>query len=222
MAECRRPRGVAYTARGIFCVAAVVTIIGPVLAAQDDLVAKTSFDEPTLHFDWPAIEIGVGAYEEGPTGLTIFRFPNRATAAVDVRGGGPGTVNTDGLRLGYSSRFVDGIVFSGGSSYGEEAITAVMTGLKDEGVRSGNWMDVAFVAGAIIYDFQGHRLNEIYPDKRLAQAALHDMRTGVFPLGAQGAGRMAMQGGFFWCGATPDRVALSARSGTQKSLRSLW
>jgi L-aminopeptidase/D-esterase-like protein len=201
VAEWRDPRGVARATRGSFCLAAIVMIINPVWAAQDDLAAKTSFDEPTLHFDWPAIEIGVGSYEEGPTGLTIVRFPNKATAAVDVRGGGPGTVNTDVLRLGYGSRFVDGIVFSGGSSYGEEAFAAVMTGLKDEGVRSGNWMDVAFVAGAVIYDFQGHRLNEIYPDKRLAEAALHDMRTGVFPLGAQGAGRMAMQGGFFWCGA---------------------
>jgi hypothetical protein len=57
------------------------------------------------------------------------------------------------------------------------------------------------VPGAIIYDFGGRRLNEIYPDKRLAQAALHAMRPGVFPLGAQGAGRMAMQGSYFGCDA---------------------
>jgi L-aminopeptidase/D-esterase-like protein len=84
-------------------------------------------------------------------------------------------------------------VFSGGSTYSEEAITAVETGLKDDGVRSGKWTDIALVAGAIIYDFNpGLRFNEIYPDKRLAQAALHALRR-VFPLGAQGAGRMAMQ-----------------------------
>jgi len=93
VAEWRHPRGVARATHGIFCLAAIVIIIDPVWAAQDDLAAKTSFDEPTLHFDWPAIEIGVGSYEEGPTGLTIFRFPNKATASVDVRGGGPGTVN---------------------------------------------------------------------------------------------------------------------------------
>ena len=152
-------------------------------------------------FDWPAVEIGIGSYEEGPTGLTIFRFPNRASAAVDVRGGAPGTVNTDALRLGYGRAFVDAVVISGGSSYGLEPITAVMTGLKEDGTRSGTRGDIAFSTGAIIYDFQGHRLNEVYPDKRLAQAALHDLRPGVFPLGAQGAGRMAMQGGFFGCGA---------------------
>jgi L-aminopeptidase/D-esterase-like protein len=120
---------------------------------------------------------------------------------VDVRGGAPGTVNTDILRLGYSRPFGDAIVFSGGSAYGEETITAVATGLKDDGVRSGDFTDVAIVPGAIIYDFGGRRFNEIYPDKRLAQAALRAVRPGVFPLGAQGAGRMAMQGGYFGCNA---------------------
>jgi L-aminopeptidase/D-esterase-like protein len=166
----------------------------PENAAQSDLKASTNIHGRVLQFDWPAIQIGVGSYEEGPTGLTIFHFPNRAVGAVDVRGGSPGTVNTDALRLGLE---VDAIVFAGGSAYGEEAITATQTGLKDDGIRGGTWENVALAAGAIIYDFQAHRLNEIYPDKRLAHAALHALRPGVFPLGAQGAGRMAMQGGFF-------------------------
>jgi L-aminopeptidase/D-esterase-like protein len=167
---------------------------------QDHLKADTEIHGPALRFDWPAIHIGVGSYEEGPTGLTIFRFPHSATAAVDVRGGSPGTVNTDYLRLGYEDPNVDAIVFAGGSAYGEEAITAVATGLKDDGVYGGDWDNVALVAGAIIYDFFGRRLNEVYPDKRLAQAALHALRPGIFPLGAQGAGRMAMQGAAFGWG----------------------
>ena len=170
-------------------------------ADQTALVPTTSINGPILTFDWPAIEVGIGSYEDGPTGLTIIRFPHRASLVVDSRGGAPGTVNTDALRLGYSARFTDAVVFAGGSSYGEEAITAVATGLKDEGIRSGDWGNLAFVTGAIIYDFGGRRLNEIYPDKRLAWATLQAMRPGVFPLGAQGAGRMAMQGGFFGCDA---------------------
>jgi len=161
---------------------------------QDDLQIDTNVHGPVLQFDWPAIQIAIGSYEEGPTGLTIFRFPHRAIGAVDVRGGAAATVNTDTVRSGFE---VDAIVFAGGSAYGEEAITAIQTGLKDDGIRSGVWNNVALVAGAIIYDFQAHRLSEIYPDKRLARAALHTLRPGLFPLGAQGAGRMAMQGGFF-------------------------
>jgi L-aminopeptidase/D-esterase-like protein len=168
-------------------------------APQDGLVADTDIHGPVLQFDWPDLQIGVGSYEEGPTGLTIIRFMHRAAAVVDSRGGAPGTVNTDFLRLGYDAPRLDAIVFSGGSAYGEEAVTATMTGLKDTGLRSGAWDNIANAAGAIIYDFGGRRLNDIYPDKRLAQAALHALRPGVFPLGAQGAGRMAMQGGFFGC-----------------------
>jgi 6-aminohexanoate-oligomer endohydrolase len=179
--------------------AIVFGILARADADQSNLVPNTTVEGPTLTFDWPAIEVGIGSYEEGPTGVTIIRFPKRASLAVDVRGGAPGTVNTDVLRLGYSRPFVDAIVFSDGSAYGEETITAVATGLKDEGIRSGDFRNVAIVPGAIIYDFGGRRLDEIYPDKRLAQAALHAMRPGVFPLGAQGAGRMAMQGFFFGC-----------------------
>ncbi len=76
-----------------------------------------------------------------------------------------------------------------------------MTGLKDEGARGGARNDRARATGAVINDLDGRRLNEIYPDKRLAQEALEASRPGVFPLGAQGAGRMAMQGSFFGCRA---------------------
>ena len=179
----------------VFCTGALY----PAYADQSLLELNTDIKGPTLDFDWPAIQIGVGSYEKGPTGLTIIHFKTRASVAVDVRGGAPGTVNSDGLRNGYGAAFTDAIVFTGGSAYGEEAITAVATGLKNLGLRAGDWNSVAFVPGAVIYDFGPRRLNEIYPDKRLAHATLRAMRPGVFPLGAQGAGRMAMQGGYFGC-----------------------
>jgi L-aminopeptidase/D-esterase-like protein len=170
-------------------------------ADQASLSPVLNAGEKTLRFDWPAIEVGTGEYEEGPTGVTVFRFPKRAVGAVDVRGGGPGTVNTDYLRLGYEEHELDAVVFSGGSWYGLESTTAVATALKDDGVRNGDWSNLALSVGAIIYDLGDRRLNEIYPDKRLAQAALHAARTGVFPLGAQGAGRFAKTGGLFGCNA---------------------
>jgi L-aminopeptidase/D-esterase-like protein len=162
---------------------------------------STQIDGPVLRFDWPAIEVGVASYEAGPTGVTVFRFPKRAAAAVDVRGGAPGTVNTDALRLGADAPFLDALVFTGGSMYGEGAITGTANALADLGVHGTKWGDIAVVTGAVIYDFEGHRLNEIHPDEALARAAVQSLRPGVFPLGAQGAGRMAMQGGFFGCDA---------------------
>jgi L-aminopeptidase/D-esterase-like protein len=137
---------------------------------------------------------------------------HRAGAVVDSRGGAPGTVNTDSLRLGYDAPKMDAIVFSGGSACGEEAIIATMTGLKDEGLRTGAWDNIAHAAGAIIYDFGGQRLNEIYPDKRLAQAALHALRQGVFPLGARAPAAWRCGADISAASPTPARVRRSARS----------
>lgn len=83
-------------------------------ADQGQLPITTQIDGPVLRFNWPALEIGVGSFEAGPTGLTIFRFPNKASAAVEVRGGAPGTVNIDFLLLGMPGRTIDAVVFSGG------------------------------------------------------------------------------------------------------------
>jgi L-aminopeptidase/D-esterase-like protein len=179
----------------------VLIVATPARAQQDNLKPNTAISGRTLTIDWPALHIGIGSYEEGPTGLTIFHFADGAAGVVDVRGGAPGTVNTDLLRVGSEDKFIDAIVFSGGGLYGHEAIAAVATAMKDNGDESGLWNETAIVPGAEIYDFQGHRLNEIYPDKRLARAAFDALRPGIFPLGPQGAGRMAMQGGFFGCGA---------------------
>jgi L-aminopeptidase/D-esterase-like protein len=155
----------------------------------------------TLEFDWPLLRIGTGEYQEGPTGVTVFHFGRKVLGAVDVRGGGPGTVNTDYLRLGYEAPELDSVVFAGGSWYGLEATTAVATALKDDGIRDGGWTNLALSVGAIIYDLGDRRLNEIYPDKQLAQAAFRAARPGVFPLGAYGAGRSARSGAYFGCNA---------------------
>lgn len=157
--------------------------------------------DKVLKFDWPAIQVGTGEYEEGPTGVTVFHFDRRSLAAVDVRGGGPGTVNTDYLRLGYDAPELDAVVFAGGSWYGLEATTAVASALKEDGIRGGHWDNIALSVGAIIYDLGGRRLNELVPDKRLAQAAFRAVKPGVFPLGAQGAGRLAVTGSLFGCNA---------------------
>jgi L-aminopeptidase/D-esterase-like protein len=149
-----------------------------------------------LKFDWPMIQVGTAEYKEGPTGVTVFRFDRKVSAAYDVRGE-PGTVNTDWLRLGRDKPMVDAVVLSGGSLYGLESTTAVSTALKDDQLRTGTWNDVAYATGAIIYDMGDRRLNEVYPDKRLAQAAFRAAKTGVFRVGSAGAGRFAKTGYFF-------------------------
>lgn len=168
---------------------------------QDHLAPRVNAGGRELSFDWPAFRIGTAEYPEGPTGVTVFHFPKKAYVAVDARGGGPGDVNAKHIELGYQEAELDAVVFGGGSWYGLETATAVGTAIKDDGLRDGHWDSVALTPGSIIYDFGPRRLNEIYPDKRLAQAAFRAARPGVFRMGAAGAGRMAKTGGVFGCNA---------------------
>lgn len=196
---------------------AVATLpYGAARADQSSLPITLNDGAQALHFDWPTLHIGTGEYQDGPTGVTVFHFQKRALAAVDVRGGAPGTVNTDYVRLGYETPELDAVVFSGGSAYGLESITAVGSALKDDGLRDSNFSNVAISVGAIIYDFGDRRLNEIYPDKRLAQATFRAARPGVIALGAHGAGRMAMSGGIFGCHAHSGQGAAFRQIGPVK------
>ncbi|MGV2496525.1 P1 family peptidase [Pelagerythrobacter aerophilus] len=186
---------------------------------QDELVMTLNdgADDPdALTFDWPMLSIGTGQYEAGPTGVTVIRFGRKVHGAVDVRGGGPGTVNAPYLDLGYVQPELDAVVLAGGSWYGLEAVTAVNTAMKDDGYRGGHWNNVGLAVGSIIYDFGGRRLNEIYPDKRLAQAAYRAARPGVFPVGPYGAGRSAMTGGLFGCNARSGQGAAFRQIGEVK------
>ncbi|HVG25788.1 MAG TPA: P1 family peptidase [Thermoanaerobaculia bacterium] len=150
-----------------------------------------------LTFDFPAVQVGVAEYEQGPTGATIFYFPKTAKVAVDVRGGAPATIETDGLRLAYDEPYVDAISFAGGSSYGLAAATGAAHELKARNAAGGDWGSIASVPGAIIFDLGGRRYNTIVPDFDLGRAALRNVKAGEFPLGPRGAGRFAMQGGYY-------------------------
>jgi L-aminopeptidase/D-esterase-like protein len=173
---------------------------------------------PSLTFDFPAVQIGVAEYEEGPTGATVLRFAKPVLAGVDVRGGAPGTVNSDALRLGYEEPFVSAITLAGGSAYGLSVATGVANALKEHTEDPGNWRNIAVVPGAIIFDLGGRRYNTVTPDERLGRAALAAVRSGWVPLGARGAGRFAMQGGYFGVPEHSGQGAAFRESGDVKVL----
>ena len=140
----------------------------------------------SLSFDFPGLRIGCAEYAEGPTGTTMFHFPSRVWAAVDCRGGSPATSLTDLIRANYAP-FVSAIVFSGGSAFGLEAASGVVSRLLSSGVAYAKWDGIAIVPSAVVYDFRG-RTNSIFPDRELGMAAFDSARDGFFPLGAHGAG----------------------------------
>ena len=89
-----------------------------------------------MRFNFPGLRIGIAEYPEGPTGVTVFHFPERVFGAVDTRGGAPGTSLTQALQAGFG-KFVNAIVFCGGSTYGLEAASGVASGLLRSGAASG-------------------------------------------------------------------------------------
>ncbi|MBK5298920.1 MAG: P1 family peptidase [Vicinamibacteria bacterium] len=184
-------------------------------------VPRTDPSGPAVTFDFPGMRVGVGEYEEGPTGTTVFYFPKGVKAATDVRGGAPGTLNADAVRLAYEAPMMQSVVFSGGSWYGLSAATGVANELKVMRAEQGQHDFIAGVLGAIIFDVGGRRFSRVTPDDRLGAAAVRSAREGWFPLGARGAGRFAMQGVFFLDGPLADASRTWAHSGQGGAFRQI-
>ncbi|MHA1982723.1 MAG: P1 family peptidase [Candidatus Hodarchaeales archaeon] len=154
-----------------------------------DLKPKTSYRDPVLKFDFPGLRIGIGEYEEGPTGCTVFHFLKRNTAVADIRGGDP-------IALNYTKTipWLDALCFTGGSILGVESLTGVTAELlKMKNYKRDKYGFTPIVNGAVIYDWHV-RKNVIYPDKTLGREAVKSARENIFPMGNQGAGRSATVG----------------------------
>src|SRR6266511_5232712 len=67
------------------------------------------------------------------SGCAVVRCAEGAIASVDVRGGAPGTRETDLLRAGTLVERVHAVLLSGGSAYGLDAATGVMRWLEQRG-----------------------------------------------------------------------------------------
>lgn len=86
-------------------------------------------------------------------GTTVVLTPPGTVGAVDVRGGAPGSRETDLLDPANSVRYVDAVVLTGGSAFGLAAADGVMTWLEenDRGVALDGGL-VPIVPAAVIFD----------------------------------------------------------------------
>jgi L-aminopeptidase/D-esterase-like protein len=182
---------------------------------------KVNQGERVLKFDFPEMLVGTAEYDEGPTGTTVFYFPDSVKAAVDVLGGSPGTVNAAALMNSREAKMMEAVVLSGGSWYGLSAATGVANGIKELKAAENKPNFIAGVVGAIIYDVGGRRMTRITPDDRLGRAAVKAAKPGWFPLGATGGGRFAMQGFYFQRPFDVARAALWSHSGQGGSFKQI-
>jgi L-aminopeptidase/D-esterase-like protein len=151
--------------------------------------------------DVPGIAVGQAEDERVRTGVTVILPDAPAVCACDVRGGGPGTRETDALTADTLVDAVDAVVLSGGSSWGLAAGdgAAAWLGARGRGFAIVNRPGVPpspMVPAAILYDLanEGDKVwGQEPPYRALAMQAM-EAAGPDFALGTAGAGYGAMAG----------------------------
>jgi len=132
---------------------------------------------------------------EAATGCTVIITPEGATAGVDVRGGAPGTRETDLLNPVNLVEKVHAVMLAGGSAFGLDAAAGVMQYLEERGIGFDVQVTrVPIVCAAVLFDlFIGN--HRIRPDRDMGyQACLKAGRREATGKGNIGAGTGATVG----------------------------
>jgi len=147
--------------------------------------------------DVPGILVGNAEDEKARSGVTVVLPEEPAVAAVDMRGGAPGTRETDLLRPEALVQQVHAVVLSGGSAFGLAAADGVMAWLAARG-RGFEALGaiVPIVPAAILFDLAngGHKDWGDDPPYRTLGYAAADTAAERFTLGNVGAGLGAAAG----------------------------
>ncbi len=105
--------------------------------------------------DVPGVLVGHAQDEQALTGCSVVLTPEGATGGVDVRGGAPGTRETDLLAPHATVSEVHAVALCGGSAFGLAAATGVMQWLAEQGIGLPTPAKrVPIVPAAVIYDLQ--------------------------------------------------------------------
>ncbi len=175
----------AFGAAGIVCVASLVGAQPP--APNATLTAV------------PGLKVGHVTLEQRPTGCTVVLAESGAVAGVDVRGSAPGTRETDLLNPVNSVERVHAVVLSGGSAFGLDAASGVMTFLEERGIgfkvmSHGMPAVVPIVPAAVLIDLGVGGSVKIRPDAECGYRAAATAATGIVAEGSVGAGAGATVG----------------------------
>jgi L-aminopeptidase/D-esterase-like protein len=143
----------------------------------------------TDSFSVSGFQLGHWTDEQGGTGCTVLLADSLVPAAVDIRGGSPGTRETDLLDAGKSVQRLDAVVLTGGSAFGLASTEGVVRWLyeKDRGFPTAA-TPVPIVAGAVIYDLVPGQV--VWPDADAGYRAV-SAASSVWEGGRIGAGRGA-------------------------------
>jgi L-aminopeptidase/D-esterase-like protein len=151
--------------------------------------------------DVPGLSVGNAEDLKIRTGVTVLLANAPAAAAIDVRGGAPGTRDSEALDPVSLVEGVDALVLAGGSAFGLDAVGGVQAHLQAQGrgyeIAPG-LPRVPIVAGAILFDLaSGGNKNwgDDPPYRRLGKLAA-ECAGKDFALGNAGAGLGAVAGAY--------------------------
>ena len=138
--------------------------------------------------DVPGITAGHWTDAAAATGCTVILCGESATGGVAVRGGSPGTHETDLLNPIRRVDRVHAIVLSGGSAFGLAAAGGVQQWLEERNIGFQTLHGyVPIVPAAILYDL-GVGKSDVRPNTASGYAACDAAAGGPFPSGSGGAG----------------------------------
>ena len=149
---------------------------------------------PSLNLitDIAGIRVGHAHDTALASGVTAILFDGGVVASVSIQGGAPGSRDTAMLEPDMSVARIDGIVLSGGSTFGLDAAGGVQAFMRENGIgaRFGSAL-IPLAPQAILFDLAngGNKDWGRFPPYRdLGHAAAANAKSGVFDLGTAGAG----------------------------------
>jgi len=142
----------------------------------------------------PGFRIGHATDAARRTGCTVVLPPSGTIAAVDVRGGAPGTRETGVFTPGNLVSEIHGLLFTGGSAFGLAAADGVVAWLARGGVGFEiGPARVPIVAAAVLFDLAVGDPGA-HPDAAMGEDACAAAREGEIETGGLGAGTGAAVG----------------------------
>jgi len=140
------------------------------------------------------LQVGHAQNLSGPTGVTVIISKTGAAVGVDVRGGAPGTRETDLLDPVNLVQQAHGVFLAGGSAFGLDAAAGIMQYLEEREIGFDVQVTrVPVVCGAVLFDLAlgDHKIR---PDREMGYEACINAETSDSAQGSVGAGAGATVG----------------------------
>ncbi len=136
----------------------------------------------------PGIRVGHWTDPVGVTGCTVVLPPPGTVASGEVRGGAPGTRETDLLRPGMLVQEVHAVLLTGGSAFGLAAADGVVRYLEERGIGLDTGVArIPIVPAAVLFDL-GCGSAGARPGPEQGHAACEAAVDGAVEEGSVGAG----------------------------------